>query len=510
MHLHKTIRIALFTVVTVITAGVPVDTREIIVVGAGDDLQAAIDRAVAGDTIALAPGVTFVGNYVLPAKRGAGYITIRSATPDALLPAEGVRVTPDDAPRLARLQSPNERPVLETAPAAHHWRLVFLEFGPNATPGSDIIRFGDGSAQQASLEAVPTHLEIDRCYIHGDALIGQKRGVALNSANTRITNSYFADFKLVGQDTQAIAGWNGPGPFLIENNYLEAAGENVMFGGADPAIRGLVPSDITVRGNHLSKPVRWRQERWTVKNLFELKNARRVLIEGNLFEHNWQAAQPGPAILFTPRNQDGQAPWSGVRDVMFRQNVIRHVAAAINILGFDNNHPSTQTTNIVIRHNLVVEVNHRTWGGSGAFLLLGDAARMISVEHNTVMQSGAVVTLYGRPTTSFVFKHNLVRFNGVGIKGDARASGNDTISTYLPGARITNNVFADAAANVQYPPGNLFPSHAVWAAQFRDYFVGDFSLLPSSIYRGAAADGSDLGVHTELLSVALGAASGRR
>ena len=30
-------------------------------------------------------------------------------------------------------------------------------------------------------------------------------------------------------------GWNGPGPFLIENNYLEAAGENIMFGGNDPS-----------------------------------------------------------------------------------------------------------------------------------------------------------------------------------------------------------------------------------------------------------------------------------
>ena len=44
-------------------------------------------------------------------------------------------------------------------------------------------------------------------------------------------------------------GWNGPGPFLIENNYLEAAGENVMFGGSDPSIANLVPSNITIRRN---------------------------------------------------------------------------------------------------------------------------------------------------------------------------------------------------------------------------------------------------------------------
>jgi hypothetical protein len=508
MPLHTQLRGVLFVTIAVISTTVDVRTRETITVRAGDDLQAAIDRAVSGDTIALEPGATFFGNFVLPNRSGAAYITIRSATPDELLPQSGQRVFPHHAPLLAKLQSPNERPALQTAPSAHHWRLLFLEFGPNATPGSDIIRFGDGSSQQFSLDAVPHHLEIDRCYIHGDASVGQKRGVALNSGQSRIANSYFADFKLIGQDAQAIAGWNGPGPYVIENNYLEASGENVLFGGADPWIPELVPSDITFRGNHVSKPTDWRRERWTVKNLFELKNARRVLIEDNLFEHNWRAAQAGPAILFTPRNQDGRAPWSVVRDVMFRRNVVRHVAAAFNILGLDDNHPSEHTTNIAIHHNLIVEVDSRAWGGSGAFVLLGDAARTVSIEHNTVMQTGAVVTVYGRPTTGFVFRNNLVRFNGLGIKGDARASGNETIATYLPGALITNNVFAEAPGNVRYPAGNQFPSHAVWVAQFRDYFGGDYSLTSSSIYRNAATGGGDLGADVSLLDRALAAASG--
>jgi len=58
----------------------------------------------------------------------------------------------------------------------------------------------------------------------------------MNSRHTAVIDSHLSDFKEVGADSQAIAGWNSPGPFRIENNYLEAAGENVMFGGADPAI----------------------------------------------------------------------------------------------------------------------------------------------------------------------------------------------------------------------------------------------------------------------------------
>ena len=42
-----------------------------------------------------------------------------------------------------------------------------------------------------------------------------------------------------------------------------------------------------------------------VKNLLELKNARRVTIDGNLFEYSWSSGQAGYAIVFTPRNQEG-------------------------------------------------------------------------------------------------------------------------------------------------------------------------------------------------------------
>ena len=105
---------------------------------------------------------------------------------------------------------------------------------------------------------------------------------------------------------QSPAG-TGPGPFRIENNLLEGAGESLLFGGADPAIAGLVPSDIVIRRNLIRKPPAWRG-RWTVKNLLELKSARRVRIEANVLEHNWADAQNGAAVLFTVRNQDGGRP----------------------------------------------------------------------------------------------------------------------------------------------------------------------------------------------------------
>ena len=112
---------------------------------------------------------------------------------------------------------------------------MLLEFGPNASAGGDILALGDASAGAGRRLGLPHDLVVDRCYIHGDPARGQKRGIAMNSASTIVVGSYISDIKSTSQDAQAIAGWSGPGPFLIENNYLEASGENFMLGGALPA-----------------------------------------------------------------------------------------------------------------------------------------------------------------------------------------------------------------------------------------------------------------------------------
>jgi hypothetical protein len=57
--------------------------------------------------ILLAQAAEFAGNFVLPEKTGTGWITIRTSTPAAVLPAAGVRILPDYAPlRPARTPSP--------------------------------------------------------------------------------------------------------------------------------------------------------------------------------------------------------------------------------------------------------------------------------------------------------------------------------------------------------------------------------------------------------------------
>ncbi|HEX5473906.1 MAG TPA: hypothetical protein VFX12_04510 [Vicinamibacterales bacterium] len=232
------------------------------------NLQPALDAAQPGDTILLRAGETFVGNFVLPAKSASAtqFITIRSDAPDSALPASGVRLVPEGYPgananrsALARILGAGgalkSTPLLSTDSGAHHYLLQFIDFDGAAQVGYEtLIAIGTDKA-----DANPPHdIVFDRVFVHGHPTKGQKRGIALNGKSTDVLNSYICDIKAVNTDSQAIAGWNGPGPFRIVNDYIEAAGENILFGGARPMATGLIPSDIEISRNHILKDPAWR------------------------------------------------------------------------------------------------------------------------------------------------------------------------------------------------------------------------------------------------------------
>ncbi len=336
------------------------------VVAAGGDFQAALDNASPGDTIALQAGATFTGNFILPKKKGTDYITITSSQADAL-PGPGTRVQPSDAVNMPKIVTPNGAAALATAPGAHHYRLVGLEISPaQGVYGLDLLDLGDFLA--TSVANLADHITVDRVYLHGDPVMGSKRGIGLNSISTTIENCYISDFKSSYQDAQAIAGWNGPGPYAIENNYLEGSGENLLFGGAAPAIPNLVPTGITIRRNYFFKPLSWKQDDpsyagtlWTVKNCIELKNAQNVIVAGNIFENNWAQSQNGFGLVLTVRLQGGLS--AVLINVMFRNNIVRHMASAVNILGMDDlSNNQGVTNNLTFSNNLFEDINGAKWG----------------------------------------------------------------------------------------------------------------------------------------------------
>lgn len=446
----------------------PTQIGRLITVGIGGDLQAAINQAVPGDTIELAAGAMFTGNFTLPNKTGTGWIVIQSSSA-ALLPAVGVRVTPANAGLMPKILTPNSEPAIKTQAGAHHYRLIGLEVGIQAGVSLNygIVTLGEGGAPQTTLASVPRDITIDRCYIHGNSTGNVSRGVALNSGRTAVIDSYISECHGVGFDTQAICGWNGPGPFKIVNNYLEGAGENFMLGGSDPSIQGLIPADIEFRKNYLYKPLKWKVGeagyagiRWSVKNIFELKNAERVWIDGNILENNWLDAQDGFAIVLKCANQDGNAPWSVTRDVTFTNNILRHSGAGINLLGQDPINTSDKMQRVLIRNNLFEDIDGTRWGGThGRWLQIANADN-VTVDRNTVQHTGNVITAYGvftlgSPSNFFVFRQNRASHNLYGVIGDGKGPGLPTINQYFPQCVFVENLL-DGGNPALYPAGNYF------------------------------------------------------
>jgi hypothetical protein len=487
-------------------------TGNTINVPAGGNLQAALNSAQPGDTIVLQAGATYIAppdGFRLPEKPGSNWIVIRTSNLNGL-PAAGARVSPSHAAAMAKIITTAVSPAVYTAPRAHHYRFIGIEFAvaANLSLNYGVIALGDGGGTQNSLATIPHDLIIDRCYIHGNSTGDMIRGIALNSARTAILDSYIANFQSLSYDTQAIGSWNGPGPFKIVNNYLESVGENILFGGADPHIANLVPSDIEFRRNLCAKLLSWNPLDssyggipWPVKNIFELKNAQRLLLDGNIFENNWVAGQNGTAIVFTPRNQEGTAPWSVVQDVTFTNNIVRHASTGVLLLGWDYTQTSQQTRRIRIQNNLFDDIGGTRWGGNGIPFVIVDATAGVTINHNTTFHRGNVIIADGRPHTDFVFTNNLTPHNDYGVVGSGTGVGTPSLNAYFPGFVFARNVLVGGVAS-NYPSNNFFPA-TLGNVGFVDLAGGNYRLAPGSPYKGAGLDGADIGADLDAIQAAM-------
>lgn len=489
----------------------------------GDNLQTAINNAVAGDTLVLDAGAEFVGTFSLPAKIGSSYITLKSSAL-ASLPA-GTRVSPSSVTYMARIRTNvNNGPALYTNGVAHNYRFQGLEITTTAANASDggIIRLGS-NPKETALSQITYGFDFDRCYVHGQSTQNVQQGFVINAQDATVQNSYVSDVHYIGTDSQAILSYNSPGGIHILNNHLEAAGENILVGGADPGISGLVPGvtgGIEIVRNTLYKPLSWKVGdpsyagiHWTVKNLLELKNAMNVTIDGNILTNNWTDGQTGVPVLFTVRNQGCTAPWSTIQNVTFTNNTVSGARGGINLLGKDNEaeasygrctNPATQGS---VRATGLTVSNNLFYNNTGEPFLTMNGYYSVTFDHNTdIPNSGNTMTLYGQQSTGFVFKNNMVVETQYGIFGDGGVLGTAALAAWTPSYTFTKNVLV--ATQNQNPSGTCgtttcYPA-SVSTVQFVNYAGGNYALQTSSPYHNAGTDGADIGVNMTALLAAQG------
>jgi hypothetical protein len=478
-------------------------------VPANGDLQAVIDEAQPGDEIVLKAGAQYEGPFMLPNKRqSVGWIIIRSSGVNRDFPPPGSRVLPTHAEKMAALVSRSSA-VIFTEKGAHHFRFIGVEMKPSQDAFvRDLMLLGDGT--ERSIEELPHHIIIDRCFLHGDPKKGARRGVVVNGQHMAVIDSYLSDFKETGQDTQAVAGWAGTGVIKITNNYLEASGENILFGGAERSIRDLVPSDIEVRRNNVAKPLAWKPGEpesdgtpYQVKILFELKSARRVLVDGNIFEYNWQRPGYGFAVNLTVRNEVGHTPWAVIEDLTFTNNIVRHSPSGVNIMGNDDHFPSGRAQRIAINNNIFDDINGNRWGGKGRLFQLTRGTKDVVIEHNTAFHTGHVLMASGDPQEGFMYRYNITPHNEYGMEGEGTGVGRPTFERHLPGAIISNNILIGGEFYAErYPEGNTFPA-SMDAVPFINAAGGDYRLTASNTST-APSNREVPGVDAKALCAALG------
>jgi hypothetical protein len=539
---------------------------KVIHVNAGGDLQAALNNANCGDTIALQAGATFSRVFHFPAKScdGGHWIIVRTAAPDESLPAQGTRITPCYAgvaslPGRPPFNCASTRNVMAKLvfdyksgfgpvvfdSGASYYRLIGLEITRSANHAfvSDLI--------SPDNDATADHVVLDRLWVHGTAQDETTRGVYLTGmTSTAVINSFFTDFHCVAitgscTDSQAIGGGGGnypAGPYKIVNNFLEAAGENILLGGG-PATT--TPADILIRQNHIFRPLIWMPGQpgfvggrdghpFIVKNNFELKNAQRVLFEGNIVEYTWGGfSQAGYAMGLTPKNQAGSdganlCPVCLVTDVTIRYSTVSHAAAGINLANAlsDNKAMAAGGGRYSIHDITIDDINGDYYFGGGPLFLvlngwtshiLGD----ILINHITgfgdpVHPSLTVGNNTRNPKMSnFVYTNNLVRageypvWSSGGKTNCAYSAVPITVldNCFQPYAFVNNALIASPA---NYPPSkwparNYFPADPA-LVQFVNYNHGnggDYHLLPSSPYKNAGTDGKDLGADINAIQAAI-------
>jgi hypothetical protein len=384
----------------------------------------------------------------------------------------------------------------------------------SGAPDRECVVVGDDAA--TSVDTQPDGVTFMNVVLQAQAN-GGHRGFALHGKNISLKTCQVLNFFELGRDSNGIWINNGPGPYIVDNCYVEASGEGIITGGSDVNIPNCVPADIRITNNTFFKPDSWRPVTNTkgvkvvfdkdgnltpealaafpvVKNAMELKNAKRVLMEGNTADGCWRSGQDGNPIVLTVRNQYGRTPWAIVDDVIVRGNHTKRCkeGCALSILGYDNNYPSQQSQTMLIEHNLFED-------SPLGFGISNGVATALSIRNNTLPKTTYVMMRLGDTRSDaskppdwtkavqspITFVENIALSGSYGISGTDSTVGEPALNNYTDVQDWRGNViektpertikWPNPATNWLLDPGGL--------AKILDPTT--FKLLPGTPYGNA-------------------------
>jgi hypothetical protein len=353
----------------------------------------------------------------------------------------------------------------------------------------------------------PHHMWFEQCLVHMRPTIGPdgkiRHAITANCGWFALTNSRVYEIKDPYAETHALNGWNGQGPYKFVNNYLEAAGENIILGGTG-CTWSVVPGEVVdsatgygvyIRYNTFTKQLQWNPTPppgityvppfpggiWVCKNLLEFKSAKNVFVDHNFFQYNWLGEQDGVPLLINLSNYtDGV---ERVENVTYSNNIIDSTGGGFNIAYPIIATPAQLIKNITFRNNLFTNLGWR-YGfprqpqGRGCFYLEhGDA---VTLEHNTFRLDplGQNVSFFidADPNGAIASPTNITNFRLFGNIGP----GNNYPFVLVDSNGVNQGGSANQVnqANILWPDPKTVAGNVIWDSGVRPasgLFQGNFA-----------------------------------
>jgi hypothetical protein len=515
--------------------------------------SACLISANPGDIITLDAGTVYIGNFAVPSNSNPSHkwIYIQSSNYSSL-PAPGTRVSPADAVNMPKIVTPNVSQALSFKTGSNYIRTVGVEiysastYQPSGyTPGVNFGYYLVGmNGPFPWTLPIADEIIFDRCYVHGDATHDVQAGIQSNFSNYALVDSYLSELHAKGVEVVGTGGFYTPGPQVINNNYIEAAGENIFFGGSGGNTNPWVPADITITNNYIFKPLAWvplsLNGTYVMKNSLELKSAKRVLVDHNVIENKWAAGQvTGAVMVEMATSQSGDI--AVLHDITISNNTLKNVISGFTVQALDyycgtpsypNCHNPGDVARVNYINNLVTLWDTTTQGGNGHTDLIAfvpGANNTVSppvaglphdllAQHNTVVPFGAQNCFGGAyfsvstqaptnhpPPFSPSVDYNIWLLDNVLCKqttGDFQLTGTTGLNSYmldpstppydLPARYFGNVMNSQGGTTYAWPPNNIVRNGIGYVNAPIDY-----TLNPG--YLGTS-DGTNAGVNMSQLN----------
>ena len=356
---------------------------------------------------------------------------------------------------------------------AHHYRIIGFEVtrsDPDEPLGEPLVEIGHRSIADAS--QLPHHIELLHLDVHGPAQDGPSIGLWMVASDVKVMSSRITDIRSSSAASSRVLDINGgAGNVALLNNEIHGGG-NLLSIIADVPPHGLIPDQVTVAYNTLTRTPAWvpgdpddNPPRFDMRGdmLVWIGGATSLVFEGNLIERALQA----PAIY-------ARANYGPITDLRLGNNLVRRASGGL----FMRSDQGFATSNVKIGNNIFAELdfwysaNERTVQAYGA---VADVA----ADHNTFVNDDTSEFLFmqGAPVTGWLLTNSIAYHGQYGITGGV-----------FPGT-ADGNVLVGSNAST-FPGNNCFQSDDAF---FADKAAGDYT-LPNGAPCGMTTDGTDPGV----------------